>query len=104
MKKTQAGDEVINVEAFREIQIHFSEDVYFLAIWIVRSNQAKSTPTSRLRTRLTGLAKNFAVMYGTDYSNPLDSDDVMAIFREHGIKGNPMLTVDCESMLENQSN
>lgn len=104
MTKTQAGDKVINVEAFREIQILFPEDVYFLAIWVVRSDQAKSTPTYRIHTGLHGLARKYAMMYGTDYSNPLDSDDVMAIFREHGIKGNPMLTVDCESPPENQSN
>jgi len=66
MTKSHAGNELINVKAFREIQIHFPEDVYYLAIWIVRSNQSKSTGSSRVRTTLSGLAKKFAMMYGTE--------------------------------------
>ena len=33
-------------------------------------------------------------MKDAEYSNPLNADDVMAIFRRHGIKGNPGLKLE----------
>jgi hypothetical protein len=86
----------INVSAFREIHIHFSGDVYFLAVWIAMSDRAKSTATCKPQTMLRGLASKFASAYGIDDSNPISSDDVMDIFRSHGIKGNPGLRLDNE--------
>jgi len=39
------------------------------------------------------------VLYGIDYENPLRSEDVMNIFRSHGIKGNPVLRFYDEDQL-----
>jgi hypothetical protein len=58
------------------------------------SDRAKSTSTCKRRTTLHGLASTFALAYGTDYSNPLSSDDVVDIFRSYGIQGNPWLQLD----------
>jgi hypothetical protein len=88
--------EEINVSVFKDIHIHFHGDVYILAVWMAMSDRAKSTPTSQPHTTLTGLASKFSSVYGTDYSNPLDSDDVMEIFRRHGINGNPWLRIENE--------
>jgi hypothetical protein len=88
--------EEISVSAFRHLQIHFPEDVYLLALWIAMSDRAKSTPTCQPHTTLHGLANKFASVYGVDYSNPLSSDDVMAVFRGRGITGNPALRLDGE--------
>jgi hypothetical protein len=33
-------------------------------------------------------------MHGPDYSNPLNRDEVMAVFLRHGIEGNPLLRLD----------
>lgn len=83
--------EEIDVSAFKRVHIHFPGDVYLLAVWVAMSDRAKSTATCRTQTTLSGLAKKFVSTYGMDYSNPLDADDVMAVFRKHGIKGNPGL-------------
>ena len=88
--------EEIPISAFKEINIHFSGDVYLLAVWLVMSDRAKSTRTRKTHTMLHGLANEFSSLYGTDHSNPLNSDEVMAIFRRHGIKGNPALKFDNE--------
>lgn len=88
--------EEINVNVFKDIHIHFPGDVYILAVWFAMSDRAKSTPTSQPHTMLMGLASKFSSVYGPDYSNPLDSDDVMEIFRRHGIKGNPWLRLEDE--------
>ncbi len=58
------------------------------------SDKAKCTPTCQPHTTLHGLARNFELLYGTDYSNPLNADHVMAVFRSHGIIGNPRLRLD----------
>jgi hypothetical protein len=87
-------NEEIHVSVFKNIHVRFPGDVYCLAIWVAMSDRAKSTPTCQTHTTLHGLASNFASLYGTDYSNPLNSDDVMAIFRSHGIAGNPRLRLD----------
>lgn len=92
--KNKAHNDEINVSVFKEIQIHFPGDVYLLAVWIAMSDRAKSTPTCQPQTTLQGLASMFASAYGIDYSNPLSSDDVMAIFRSHGIQGNPGLRLE----------
>ena len=87
-------NEEIPVSIFKEIHIHFPGDVYLLAVWVAMSDRAKSTPTRQSHTTLTGLASKFASAYGIEYSNPLNADDVMAIFRRHGIKGNPGLMLE----------
>jgi len=94
-KEKERNDE-IKVSVFKEINIHFHGDVYLLAVWLAMSNRAKSTSTCKPQTTLHGLASKFASAYGIDYSNPLSSDSVMAIFRRHGIKGNPCLRLDDE--------
>ena len=94
--KSKERSEEINVSAFKNIHIHFDGDVYLLAVWIAMSDRARSTPTQQSHTTLNGLAKKFVSAYGIDYSNPLNSDDVMAIFRRQGIKGNPGLYLDNE--------
>lgn len=90
-------NEEIPVSAFRHIQIHFPGDVYILALWIAMSDKAKSTPTCQSHTTLHGLARKFASLYGVNYSHPLSSDDVMAVFRRRGIVGNPVLLLDREA-------
>lgn len=87
-------NEKIPVSKFIDIHIHFPGDVYFFAVWVAMSDRAKSTPTCQSHTTLTGLANKFASAYGIEYSKPLNSDDVMSIFREHGIKGNPVLLLE----------
>ena len=96
--KTKSKDlnEEVLVSVFKDIHIHFPGDVYLLAIWLGLSDRTKSTPTHQSLTTLKGLANKFSSLYGIDYSNPLDSDDVIAIFRRHGIKGNPCLRFDDE--------
>ena len=99
--KTIESCEYIDVNAFKDIHIHFPGDVYILVIWIAMSDRVKSTPTMQQHTNLLGLASKFSWIYGDDYSNSLDSDDVMAIFRDHGINGNPCLRLEdgCELLL-----
>ena len=94
-KRHEKGE--ISVSEFKEISIHFPGDIYQLAVWIAMSNRAKSTPTCEIHTTLQGLASKFALLYGPDYSNPLRSEDVLSIFRSHGIKGNPALQLDSEN-------
>ena len=77
-KNTKRNDE-IEVSLFKEIQIHFPGDVYLFAVWVAMSDRARCTPTCKPQTMLRGLASKFASAYGTDYSNPLNSDDVMDI-------------------------
>ncbi|MGA9539125.1 MAG: hypothetical protein WBR24_24755 [Desulfobacterales bacterium] len=92
--KSKEQNEEIPVSAFKDIYIHFPGDVYLVAVWVAMSDRAKSTHTRKPQTTLHGLANKFSSLYGIDYSNPLDSDGVMAIFRRHGIKGNPCLRFD----------
>ena len=92
--KSKEQNDEIPVSVFKDIHIHFPGDVYLLAVWVTMSNRAKSTPTRKTQTTLNGLANKFSSLYGIDYFNPLDSGDVMAIFRRHGIKGNPCLRFD----------
>ena len=91
----ECSDE-INVSAFKDVHIHFHGDVYLLAVWVAMSDRARSTPTQQSHTTLHGLASKFSSTYGIDYSNSLNSEDVMAIFRRHGIKGNPRLYLNSE--------
>ena len=93
-QRTNGANDPINVSVFKEIEIRFPGDVYLLAVWIAMSDRAKSTSTCQAQTTLHGLASKFASAYGIDYSNPLSSDDVMAMFRGHGIKGNPRLRLE----------
>ena len=84
-------DEVIDVSKFKGINIHFPGDVYLLAVWLVLSDRAQSTRIQQKHTMLQGLANMFSSLYGPNYSDPLSSDDVIAVLRKHGIKGNPAL-------------
>jgi hypothetical protein len=95
--KSKRRKDEINVSVFKEINIHFPGDVYLLAVWVAMSDLAKSTPTCKPQTMLHGLASKFVSVYGIDYSKPLNSGDVMAIFRRHGIKGNPGLRLEDEA-------
>jgi hypothetical protein len=92
--KHRQRNEEIHVSVFKDIRIHFPGDTYLLAIWVAMSDRAKSTPTCQQCTTLHGLASKFASLYGMDYSDPLNCDDVMAVFRSHGITGNPLLRLD----------
>jgi len=75
-----------------------------LVIWVAMSDLAKSTATCKVHTTLHGLSNKFASLYGIDYSNPLSSEDVLAIFRSRGITGNPILIMDTnEKMAPNKS-
>lgn len=99
MAKTAKGrhrqrDEEIDVRVFQHISIRFPGDVYILAVWMAMSDVAKATPTCQPHTTLHGLARNFAMLSGADYSNPLNSEDVVAVFRRHGIAGNPTLRLE----------
>lgn len=85
--------EEIDVHKFENISICFPGDLYILATWIAMLDAAQSTPVSKPHTTLRGLAQRFAMLYGTNYSNPLNAEDVMAVFREHGILGNPTLSL-----------
>jgi len=33
-------------------------------------------------------------LYGIDYDNPISKEDVLEIFEQHGITGNPLLQLD----------
>ena len=105
MAKTAKGrhrqrDEEIDVRVFQDISIRFPGDVYILAVWMAMSDLAKATPTCKPHTTVHGLASKFAMLYGPDDSNPLDSEDVEAVFRRHGIAGNPTLRlVGAEELL-----
>lgn len=94
--KSEELNEEVLVSVFKDIHIHFPGDVYLLSVWIALSDRTKSTPTNQVRTTLKGLANKFSSLYGIDYSNPIDSNDVMATFHHHGIKGNPCLWFDDE--------
>jgi hypothetical protein len=99
MAKTAKGrhrqrDEEIDVRVFQDISIRFPGDVYILAVWTAMSDLSKTTPTCQPRTTVHGLARNFAMLYGPDYSKPLNSEDVEAVFRRHGISGNPTLRLE----------
>ncbi len=93
-RERRQRNEQIDVAEFADISIRFPGDVYILAAWMAMSDMAKSTPTCQSHTTLLGLAKHFAILHGTDYSNPLNADDVMAVFRKHGITGNPTLRLE----------
>jgi len=97
-RRSKGGEphEEIKVSAFKGIEIRFPGDVYLLAVWIALCNRAKSTPTWHVHTTLNGLANAFVSVHGIDYHHPLSSQDVMAVFRQHGIKGNPTLHLDDE--------
>lgn len=99
-RATQQRNEHIGVREFKNISIRFPGDVYILAAWIAMSDAAKSTPTRKSRTTLQGLARSFAMLHGTDYSNPLNAEDVMAAFREYGILGNPTLLLESTQTIE----
>jgi len=58
------------------------------------SDRAKSTSTRKKQTPLHFLASKYVSAYGIDYSTPLGFEDVTAIFRNHGITGNPGLRLE----------
>ena len=93
-RKRRHVNEEIDVSRFKDIQIQFPGDAYILAVWLAMSDRSKSTPTCQPHTTLLGLARNFAILHGTDYANPLTTEDVMTVFRQHGITGNPLLRLE----------
>jgi hypothetical protein len=93
IKKKKSDDEIC-VSAFRDINIRFPDDVYLLAVWVARSDRAKSTPTTHSHTTLSGLARIFVLAYGPDDYNPISVEDLIAVFGKHGIKGNPVLRLE----------
>ena len=88
--------ERIDVSAFRNIQICFPGDVYVLAVWLVMADRAKSTATTTSRTTLRGLACHFTRLCDDVRPIPLSVDAVLAVFRKHGITGNPVLSMESE--------
>jgi len=90
----QQRNEEIHVSVFKNIHIHFPGDVYLLSIWVAMSDRTKCTPTSKSHTTLHGLANNFVSLYGVNHTTSLTSEDVLAIFRDHGIIGNPIIILD----------
>jgi len=86
--------EEISVSAFRDICIHFPGDVFLLAVWLVASNEAESTPTCKIFTTLSGLAHHFVSVYGFDGENALSASKVLSIFAAHNIVGNPSIKFD----------
>ena len=113
--------EEISVSAFRDICIHFPGDVFLLAVWLVASNEAESTPTckifttlsglahhfvsvygfdgenalsAKIFTTLSGLAHHFVSVYGFDGENALSASKVLSIFAAHNIVGNPSIKFD----------
>lgn len=93
-RKQRQPSEAIDVSVFQDIQIRFPGDAYILAAWMAMSDIAKSTPTCQPHTTLHGLARSFAMLHGSDYSNPLNAEDIIAVFRRHGISGNPILRLE----------
>jgi len=93
-QKRRLLNEEIDVSAFKDIRIRFPGDVYILAVWLAMLDRSKSTPSCQPHTTLHGLASNFAILYGIDYTNPLTGQDVIDVFRQHGITGNPCLRLD----------
>jgi hypothetical protein len=87
-------NEEIDVSRFKDIHIRFPGDAYILAVWLAMSDRSKSTPTCRPYTTLLGLARDLAFLHGTDPTNPLTTEDVMTVFRQHGITGNPLLQLE----------
>ena len=90
----QTPTEEIDVRKFQDIHIRFTGDVYVLAAWLAMSDAARSTPTRRSRTTLRGLAESYVTLSAAAYSDSPNLDDVLAIFRSHGISGNPVLHLD----------
>lgn len=94
MKVANPAREVIDVRAFRDIQIGFPRDIYILAVWLVLSDRVKCTPGHSSHTTLHGLARHVASLHSTGGTGTLTSQDVMEVFKQHGIHGNPMLTLE----------
>jgi hypothetical protein len=76
------------------IQILFPGDVYILAVWLVMSDRSRSTPEHRWHTTLHGLAGHYVSLNATARFGSLSSQDVMKVFRQLGITGNPKLTLE----------
>jgi hypothetical protein len=93
-RQSNPSNEKIDVNIFKAIQIRFPGDVYILAVWLVMSDRSKSTPRCRCHTTLLGLAGHYASLNATDRFGSLSSQDVMKVFRQHGITGNPKLTLE----------
>ena len=90
----QTPTEEIDVREFRDIHIRFTGDVYVLAVWLAMSDAARSTPTRRPSTTLRGLAQSYVTLSAAAYFDSPNVDDVLAVFRRHGISGNPVLRLD----------
>jgi hypothetical protein len=93
MKKIDYTEE-IPISSFKKINIQFPGDVYLLAFLVTKSDEAKSTPTIKSHTTLAGFANKVKSAYGIKFSKLHGTDSVMALFRKHGIKGNPILVME----------
>lgn len=87
-------NEEIPISIFKDIHIHFPGDVYLLAFLVAMSDRAKSTPTRKIYTTLTGFVGKLESTYDFRYSKSLNSYGVMSVFRQNGIKGNPRLVLE----------
>lgn len=89
-RESRPVNDGIEVDRFKDIQIRFPGDVYIVAVWLAMRDRSISTPTSQAHTTLFGLACKLAFLHG----NSVNAEDVMAVFRQHGITGNPKLLHD----------
>ena len=62
IKSKELNEEVL-VSVSKDIHIHFTGDVYLLAIWVALSDHTKSTPGHQSHTTLKGLANKFSSLY-----------------------------------------
>jgi hypothetical protein len=94
LMKSMDYNEEIPISDFKRVSIQFPGDVYFLALLVAKSDQAKSTLTMQSHTTLTGFAHKVASMYAIEFPKPGSSDRVMSLFRKYGIEGNPILVLE----------
>jgi hypothetical protein len=93
-RQSNPSIEKVDVNILKAIQIRFPGDVYILAVWLVMSDRSRSTPGHRAHTTLRGLAGHYVSLNPVDRFGSLTSEDVMKVFSQHGITGNPILTLE----------
>jgi hypothetical protein len=93
-RQSSSSIEKIDVNILKAIQIRFPGDVYILAVWLVMSDRSRSAPGHRAHTTLRGLAGHYVRLNPVDRFGSLTSQDVMKVFSQHGITGNPILTLE----------
>jgi hypothetical protein len=98
-RMTSLPNESVDISVFRDIHIRFPGDVYILAAWLAMSDLAKNTPTRQVHTTLHGLARELAMLQGVASSDSLDAEEVLAVFRDHGISGNLLTITNHQELL-----